>query len=467
MILYWRVPYLLTFIGTVIIACVVLPRGVLADDAKILAKNIVAQVPLTKSTGLVVVDVETGKEVFSRNAGLPLKPASVLKILITDVAFAKLGTEHSFRTEFYGVGFKGAQVESLYMKGYGDPSFVQEQLWLSARNIYKRGVRQVKNIFVDDSAFVDPSKRQGQRAYQAGASALAFNHNALVFEICPGRSGSPASVTPDLFEYPVRIKGRITTTSKGSSTYQIDETAPPSHAPKLMSYLVQGRIRGGLACTNVLRSVEHPDIYAGYGLKGFLEELGVKVLTEPKNSKVPPRAARIYTHYSKQLALIVRDLNHYSTNFIAEQLLMAVGATGKGRYERKAGLRAMEQRLLEVGEAPGDFSLHDASGLSHSNRITARGLSKVLMSLRANTRYGAEFVNSLAVDGRRGTLRKRNLNGTVRAKTGTINGVGSLAGFITSAKGREFGFVFLQNKVSSRAKASTIENKLMRVLYKS
>ncbi len=441
--------------------------GVVAAQSKksSLHSQIARGVPLNNSSSLVVLDAKTGEKIYAQREAMPLKPASVLKILTTKVAFDKLGPEHRFPTEFYGQGFTGSRLAALYIKGYGDPLFTHEQLWLAARKLFMRGVRSVGQIYVDDTAFVGAHERGGQKAYLAASSALSLNFNTLTFEVCPTTPGKAARVFNDPFEYIVGTKGKITTVSSGKNVYGIDEF--PGSEGLNMVYRLQGTMRSGQACDEVYRSVASPALYAGAVLKGILQKLGVDVVGGPTKKKVPSGAGKIYTHQSKELFKIIRDLNHFSSNFIAEQLLVSIGKESSSTYVRAKGIAALEAHLASLGEPRADYSIHDASGLSHDNRITARALSKVLLELRNNQSYGAEFVNSLSVDGRRGTLRKRNMDGTVRAKTGTINNVGTLAGLVQGRSGRDYAFVILQNKIPYRAKASAVEKKLVRILHSS
>ena len=152
---------------------------------------------------------------------------------------------------------------------------------------------------------------------------------------------------------------------------------------------------------------------------------------------------------------------------IADQLVMQLGKVTEQRYELSKGLQVMKDYLVKRGVAPTEVAFFDGSGLSHSNRITADALSVALREALTREELSIEFISSLPVDGKSGTLRKRSYPGVTRAKTGTLNGVTTLAGMVENARGRRLGFVILQNKVSSRAKASTLEQKVIKSLRES
>ncbi|MCB0333414.1 MAG: D-alanyl-D-alanine carboxypeptidase, partial [Bdellovibrionales bacterium] len=175
----------------------------------------------------------------------------------------------------------------------------------------------------------------------------------------------------------------------------------------------------------------------------------------------------LFTHQSKPLSRILRDLNHYSSNFIAEQVLLILGGDTLSGFDRDVGLEQLSKYLHRLGVPEGEYSLHDASGLSHSNRITPMAIANAIAKMYGEEEYRVEFERSLAVDSRSGTLQKRRMEGVVRAKTGTIDGVSSLAGIVRNKYGRLLAFVLLQNSVRSRADAHRFEEKLVRYLYRS
>ena len=128
---------------------------------------------------------------------------------------------------------------------------------------------------------------------------------------------------------------------------------------------------------------------------------------------------------------------------------MCIRDRSKESYSFSKGLKRLGRVLQEVGVDSSQYAIYDGSGLSHDNRLSARGLSRVLQKALTDDKFNVEFASSLSVDGKSGTLKKRSYEGVARAKTGTLTGVRSLAGVMENSNARKIGFVIIQNKVSS------------------
>jgi D-alanyl-D-alanine carboxypeptidase/D-alanyl-D-alanine-endopeptidase (penicillin-binding protein 4) len=417
------------------------------------------------STGLYVFEVDSGREIFSKNADTPFKPASVLKLITAAAILDRFGPFHTIPTEILATGVAGSHVDTLYVKGFGDPGLRQEELWGISRRVYLRGVRSISKIVVDDSSFVNPPRPSGQRAYQAGVSALSFNYNTITFEVCPLIGQSKALVTHDPREVPIDYSGTISVVNNKGAAFSIDQ-APGTHHIFPMQYRLSGVVSPKAGCQEVYRSVSEPALYLGHALRGFLDKEGIRSGELVKKGKTPKGAAVIYTYRSKPIKETINLLNTHSNNMIADQLVMLLGKGSDGSHTMQQGLANVGSYLTKRGISSKDFSLHDGSGLSHSNRVTARALALVLRdSLKADS-FNVEFEASLPVSGKSGTLRRRSYPGLTRAKTGTINGVVTLAGSVNSGSGRKLGFVLLQNQVTARDRAINLEKTLIDRLRK-
>lgn len=417
-------------------------------------------------TGISVMNADTGAVVFEHNGSSPLKPASTLKLLTSATALDVLGPRHSFETEVWFSGEQGKSVDKVYVRGGGDPSLTIESAWTIARKLKRIGITRVGSLAVDTSLIIDPESRQGQRAYEAGSSAMAFNFNNLTFEICPGRPGTAARVVVDPWEYPMSLVGTIQTASGNKGTYRVDEKEGEGVVP---TFVLGGTIGSKASCANVYRSVGSPGAYFAQTFIGLLKGLGIEVQGGFVFEKVSSRARKVFVHYSKDLGEIVRDLNHYSNNMIAEQLLYSLSAKTQGPWSRSAGIQAMDDFALALGVQTSESSISDGSGLSHDNRVSARVLSRVLTRMQDPRSFIPEFEGSLPVPGARlGTLKYRDFgipSSSLRAKTGSIRGVSSLAGYVVNKRGGKYAFSIIQNGVKNRWKAREVEAKLVKAIY--
>lgn len=427
------------------------------------------------TTAIAVYDLDAGRSIYVRNNLKPLKPASIMKVVTSGAALQELGPDFRFKTEVWETDRLGNRVGALYVKGGGDPSFTTEDLWVLARRIARVGIKEIGALRIDDGFFVGEKEREGQRAYEAGSSAVSLNFNTITIQICPGAIGKPAHLSIDPWEQYDQVgttpfTGSIKTISSGRSNYRVDEI--PCKTPGcLLRFKVSGTFNINQACSEVYRSVSSPGRYFLGTLAGFLKYIGLnvrQVVYSP--STVPPHARPTTTYYSRALSEVIRDMNHYSSNFIAEQLLTAFGYSSKrlDKRERHIGLDKIDRFLAKLGSKSSEYDVRDGSGLSHDNRLTASSVLRVLIWLYENNNFGSEFIASLPVSGRSGTLKHRRTprSGMVlRAKTGTLTGVSSLAGYTMDYAGRRYAFVIIQNGTRSKPSAEKFEDQVLRVIF--
>lgn len=418
-----------------------------------------------QSTAIIVSELESGQVLFTHQAQAPLKPASVMKLLVSSYLLDRLGGAHKFSTKVMYAQKNAGDINSLQVRGGGDPKFVTENAADLVRKIYARGVRSIEDIYIDDSAFLEEHERSGVKAYEAGASAIAFNFNSLEFLICPGSSGEQAVVSTNPWEYSVELRGKIVTASAKKPTYYVDEPEFKQDSyPQI--FLLRGAIPSGYPCSSVYRTVNRPAVYFGQTFAGMLNKQGIKLKGQVRHGSNPAASKYLLDHDSQPLSELIRDLNKFSNNFMAEQFLYLAGKISGDKYSRDQGVKNLAAYLQSLGVERGEFQLADGSGLSHDNRLSANALHKILLKSYNDADMRSEFVSSLAVPGEVGTLvRRKGLNGrgTVRAKTGTINGVDSLAGYFFKGN-KSYAFVIVQNKVHSHWKATEIENKLLKIM---
>lgn len=395
------------------------------------------------SVGVVVMDRASGQSLFVHNPDVALKPASLMKLVTSAAALRELGPEYRFRTEVWARGMQGTRAAEVGIKGFGDPSLNLEQGWLLARGIRRTGIRTIERLLLDDSAYDGIQTRAGQRAYQAQATALALNFNAIAVEICP-TPHRDARVVVEPWESAAAVVGRIETVIDGATYFAVEELPSADR----LSFSLGGAINAQEACRTVFRSVSDPLGFFGDVVGAYLTGLGVKALAV-EAGRIASDFAFLFQHQSKPLREIVMDLNHFSNNFTAEQILFHLGgdADGQDLLNRQRGLSRMERYLAGLNGAKDAIRLVDASGLSHDNRLTATLLAAVLADMAADRDLAIEYKASLPVAGRSGTMQNRSYHtqATVRAKTGRLAGVTALAGYMDTISGRELIFVVLQN----------------------
>jgi D-alanyl-D-alanine carboxypeptidase/D-alanyl-D-alanine-endopeptidase (penicillin-binding protein 4) len=380
-----------------------------------------------------------------------------MKVATAAAALNVLNPEFTFLTEVWAEGVRGSSVGNIFLKGYGDPYLVSEELFALTRSLREKGLREVRgNVVCDDSYFLpgkplDENEKLGIRAYHAPYSALSLNFNSIKIVAVPAsRPGRPALIFVDtISEYAV-IKGEVQTV-KGSrpADLEISKEVRPDDREVIR---VEGAIGADAPIKQRYVNVVSPALYAGDVFKEFLLREGIKVAGKVAHGRVPQSAVLYSEFNSRPLSMIVYGLNKFSNNFMAEQLCMAMGAKVHGPPgTREKGLSVIRNFLVASGVDEGKFALAEASGLSRNNRISASALVRVILRAYKDFYWGPEFVASLGVGGVDGTLKEKftdqKAKRRIRAKTGNLRGVNSLAGYGISPEGRPFVFAVLVNSL--------------------
>lgn len=435
-----------------LVFCVVCVNSAFSDEFTSLLNSKKQQV------GFYLYDVDNNRVVSSYKDDRALKPASLLKILTSFAALRTLGTEYTFQTKVYVEGRQGDYAERLIIEGAGDPSLNLESLWKLAREVKKAGINKIGTIVLDDSLYMNINQREGQRAYEARATALALNYNSMEFKVCPNSCGAPAKIGYDPFEYGVGFNGRIVSDPK-KHYFTFDEAQGTQNV-----YNVSGAIKCNAKCETFYRSVKDPLLYFTQVFYDFLTYLNISASKKFVASVKNHNSKLLFTHSSIPLKEILQGLNHYSVNVTADHLVYAVGDTQMGKnYD--VGLEVLNKLAYDFGCSNG-CQVVDGSGLSHQNFISARTLGRILATISKTPSISAEFESSLPTMGKSGTLKSvKYLPSSVvlRAKTGTINGVRGLAGYIYSMRGKKYVFVIMQNNVSF-PNATSLEKSLVNLI---
>ncbi|MGI6680828.1 MAG: D-alanyl-D-alanine carboxypeptidase/D-alanyl-D-alanine endopeptidase [Bdellovibrionota bacterium] len=410
-----------------------------------------------QKVGFYLYDIENNRVLSSYKETRPLRPASLLKILTSYGALRTLGPEHTFTTKVFVEGHRGSHVERLIVKGGGDPSFSTESLWKLAREIKKARISKINTIVLDDSLYLNLNERGGERAYQAKATALPLNYNSIEFKVCPRSCGMQADVSYDPFEYGINFDGKIITDSK-KHFYQVDElkTSPNT-------YTLSGNIKCMAPCDTFYRSIDDPLLYFTQVFYEFLSYLDISASKKFLASVKSDNGKLLFSQSSLPLKEILVGLNHYSVNVTANHLVYAIGKTDIGK-SFNVGLGVLNKVARDFGCT--SCNIVDGSGLDHKNLLSAKVLGNILNAIAKSPSISAEFESSLPTMGRSGTLKKVNYlpqSVVLRAKTGTINGVRGLAGYIYSRRGKKYTFVIMQDG-ADYVSAVNLERKLVNLI---
>ncbi len=427
-----------------------------------------------------IEEYPTGEVIYSLNPKKLMVPASNMKIFTTISSLILLGPDYRFKTYLYYNGNieNGILTGNLYLKGSGDPTLSTQidsenyfnlfQVW--ADSLKSLGIRQINGkIIGDDNAFDDLgighdwSWDDLSYYYTAPTSALSYSDNCMYLYIVPGDSiGISAGIITKPLENYLKIKNNICTVSKDSVTkiefyrYPGEEGVTVNGIVAINADTIKERI-----------PVDNPTNFTLNAFKSILEKNGISVNSLSDIDDMPmqcPDYAKmhlIHVHESIPLSQILKTINKYSQNFYAEQLLKTLGHELKQDGSAQSGIAVEKEWLNTIGISPEDIAIIDGSGLSHNNLVTAEQIIKLLWFIH-NHQDWEPFRESLSIGGQDGTLQHRlkdsNVAGHIYAKTGSMNNVRALSGFIFALNGREYLFSILINHYS--ASTSKIDNLL-------
>jgi D-alanyl-D-alanine carboxypeptidase/D-alanyl-D-alanine-endopeptidase (penicillin-binding protein 4) len=425
--------------------------------------------------GFLVTSLKTQKVLAERDADVLLNPASNVKLITTVAALSILKPDFRFKTEYYAQGpIEGGVLKGdLVVKGYGDPSIVTERLQRVARDLELRGLKQIAgNIVLDDSYFDDnnrakgwESERYNPKAYAAPIGALSFNHNTVDMFVRPTASGQPAFFALDPPIDYLRVEGSIATGDKKwrPQISIFDEDG-------FMRVKVAGQVSTRHGHAEFRRRIFDPKRYFGSALAYFLEQEGILFSAQVISGQLQPGAKLLLVDRSPPLTQIVGDTNKYSSNFMAEMLVKALGAQVALPASFDNGLQVISQFLeREVGFKKGEYRLGNGSGLNDANRFSARQLVKLLTYANQNFEIASEFVSSLGVAGAQGTISSRMRNTPaqrkLRAKTGTLSGISALSGYVATQDDDTLAFsIIVQGHGSPTYKVCHLQDRICEAL---
>lgn len=412
--------------------------------------------------GLFVEDLDDGKTLYEHDADKSFNPASVTKVITTATALKILGPGYTFKTHLLRTGevTGGKLAGDLVVYGEGDPSITLERLWRIASLVKVAGVKEITgNLVIDDSYFDSDRSGAGyddfddDKAYTAPNGAVSATWNCVAVWVRPGaKPGLPAEIALDPPTSFVSVVNHATTGGPGSRrrvAVTIDKRvitingSMPLWEPEKAYY----------------RPIDDPPTFFGTLLREYLLEDGVVIRGTVKVGATPAGAAELFTYDSEPFGVIVRDLNKYSNNFTAEQILKALGAARYGAPgTEKKGLDAIGEHLTSLGVPAGSWVIQNGSGLTRGNRVSPKLFVKVLEAAYNDFKVRGDFVASLGIAGEDGTLAHRMIGtpaaGAVRGKTGTVDGATCLAGYVEAANGHVLAFAILMNGVTGRTRSA-------------
>ncbi len=394
-----------------------------------------------------ILDIQSQKKMI---------PASLSKLITLGASLHLLGPNFMFQTllssdaEIKSRALKG----NLYLVGGGDPAFVSENMWALVNELSRSKVQVVEgDIIVDDSRLdrnrIDENRdpKRSDEAYDAPVGAMSFNWNSANIFIRPTpQLGGACEVFLDPVNAYLRLENQCRIIAGGENQIAVART------PESLGDLIHLDGQLGVTSSEVVffRNITQPDLWSGQNLIEFLKQRGIQVKGQVRSGRAPAHAKILASHQSRALALIAHDMAKVSNNFVAEMLTKNIAAeSGESPATMKTGLALIRKFMSDLGLDTSQMTFLSPSGLTRANQMSAFFLSSYLHLMQNDFSIFPEFLTSLPVAGRDGTLQDRNKDmkhiGWIRAKTGTLDGVVGLAGYIGMTGGRVATFTFMFN----------------------
>ncbi len=421
--------------------------------------------------GIKIVSLATGKIVYEQNSEKYFMPASNMKVFTVAAAIEKLSPNFKFVTSAYAPAMpdeNGVIKGDLTIYGRGDVSFStmfsENDYYKGLDNLVEKiaqvGVKRIEGNLIGDTSYFRGFYIPGswewddlQWYYGAGISALTFNDNSITLRVSPGASGASciAEILPN--NTVIRIINQCTTTGQQRAlkvTKKLDRDVIE----------ISGTMPAGDEEYSGRIAVSNSAALFINLLRQRLEQKGITITGQNSvintvNSQANPKI-EIAKLESTPLSIIAQKTMKPSQNLYTETLLWTLGEergdrTDLTKTSAEKGLAVVQKFLQEIGVAPDGIVQSDGSGLSRHNLVTPGAIVQVYQYM-AKSPYAIAWNASLTIGGMDGTLRNR-FKGTlaeanVRGKTGTINQVSSLSGYIKSASGENFVFSIIVNGVN-------------------
>ncbi len=428
---------------------------------------------------IYVRDAGTNEVLVDLSANQPRSPASTIKVLTTFAALDMLGPAYTWKTRAYVHGklSQGVLHGDLILKGGGDPYMTSERWWSFVQNLRELGLEKITGDIVIDNSHFAPSPEQRSdfdaqpfRSYNVLPDALMVNFQTSRFTIRNTAEHALPQIDVNPLPANLVIKNQLRRGAGKCQGYNrgVSFDMPDAEDPALL--VVRGIFPAACGRFSINRAIMTAPDYAYGTFRTLWTQSGGMIDGTARLGILPPEARLLYVHDSLPLAEVVRLVNKFSNNVMARHLLLTLGAE---KFDAPAtpehGRTAIRDWLsAHKIEMPG-LVLQNGSGLSRTERLTARGLGEML-DVAWHSPFMPEFAASLPLSATDGTLRNRfkspGMQGRIRLKTGRLDHVSALAGFVNAASGKTYIVViFVNHPGAHQGSGEAVQAELIRWVF--
>ena len=440
--------------------------------SKILAKYKIPK----DSLSLYIKEYNSKDPLVSINIDKPRNPASVIKVLTTYAGLELLGPNYAWETHIHldGKLINGTLNGDLIIEGRGDPFLTKETFWHLLFTLYNRGIKNINgDLLIDDEHFEEETGSPADfdnkpfRVYNTFPDAALLNFRAHQFHFIPMTNRVHVYADPPASNLQIRNKIKLVQGACKGKFRQLKFNVVKQGSLSTIEF--SGNYPKRCGNQSLLRTVLPNDDYIYGVFKALWESMGGTFNGRVGNTSIDTKKP-FYIVPSKPLSEIIIYINKYSNNVMSRQLLLTIGSEKLDSTGSKVtGAQTITNWLKNIGISTNGLIIENGSGLSRSVRATARTLAEMLEHALQSP-YQPEFFASLPMVGVDGTVRKR-LNGKInpgnaRIKTGLINDVRSMAGYMKSKNNKNYIVVSLQNYRGIQNTTGTlVQDEILKWLY--
>ena len=436
----------------------------------------------TDRIGLFIQSVEDDKPLVALNPDRFLNPASVIKLVTTAAALDLLGQGYRWSTEVMYTGhIEGNTLNGdLYFRGNGDPYLTPERFWRLLNRISIYGIHRITGDVLIDNSYFEPGEidyaafdRQPYRTYNVGPNAVLVGFQATEFHFDIDDTGADQTVkiTPFPQSPRLQITNQVKLVNGRCNAWQKRLSLDTRNNAGMLEVIFTGNYARACHKRTLYRRVSEAQDHYQHFFLPLWSQLGGSVDGKITQGIVPADARSVLEESSISLAEAVRWVNKFSNNVMTRQILLSIGAQKydpPGNTEK--GIAAVKAWLVEHDLDHPALQLDNGAGLSRDARISAGLLGKLLLHVYKQP-YMPEFIAALPVAGHDGTMAHRfndtPLMGHAHIKTGQLDFVQSMAGYVTTATGKRYVVVLLHNDPRANTRsAKKLQDQVISWVYK-
>jgi D-alanyl-D-alanine carboxypeptidase/D-alanyl-D-alanine-endopeptidase (penicillin-binding protein 4) len=435
----------------------------------------------TDGIGLFIQGVDDDSPLVAFHADRFLNPASVIKLVTTAAALDLLGQGYRWSTEVLYTGtIQGQTLKGdLYFRGNGDPYLTPERFWRLLNRVYISGIHRINGDVLIDNSYFEPGRvdyaafdQQPYRTYNVGPNAVLVGFQATEFHFDIDTAGTDPAVkiTPFPESPRLRIINRVKLVNGRCNAWQKRLSLETRNNAGMLEVVFTGDYARACKQRTLYRRVSEAQDHYQHFFLPLWSQLGGSVDGKIAQGIVPADARSVLEEPSISLAEALRLINKFSNNVMTRQVLLSMGAQQSGPPgTADKGLAAVKAWLVEHGLDHPDLQLDNGAGLSRDARISAGLLGKLLLHVYKQA-YMPEFIAALPVSGYDGTMAHRfndtPLVGRAHIKTGLLDFVQSMAGYVTTANGKRYVVVLLHNDPRAHTRsAEKLQDQVINWVY--